>query len=403
MAMKKKVFIILAIIITASMVSYKIWMESPSYKMVLERRGAGSSPSDNGITVNSSPESTKTTKCTSESTVEYFTYKQTDPLWKENNKFGLYIYAEESKMFDIAKKLVNSNGGQWGYVLIPFNVKDRDSTKWSRVFTQLVEKKLIPIIQLWDVDTSSFKEQTKGAAEFLNGFLWPIKYRYISVYNETNDSKFWYGKVDPEEYAEILDYTIKAFKSKNQDFFMMNGALNVTAGTDGLNMDAFLYMKKMNEKVDGIFEKLDGWASHPYPQPNFAGSPKTEGRWGIRAYDDELKFLKDELGVKKDLPVFITETGWAHAEGENYNASYLPVKTVAEYFKTAYKDYWLKDDRVRAVIPFTVRYDAPFDHFSWVNADNVPYYHYDVIKDMEKVKGEPPSLEKSLMKVDNCE
>lgn len=347
--------------------------------------------------------STPEKNCISSTNINYSYYVPTDRLWKKNNKFGLYVYAEESQMFEIAQKLVNSNGGEWGYVLIPYNIKDMDFNKWSRVFEQLRNKKLIPIIQLWEVDTSDYKQQTQKAADFLNSFVWPIKYKYVSVYNETNDSKFWFGNINPGEYAKILDYTIKTFKKENEDFFLINGAFNATASSDDLNMDEFSYMKKMNQKVPGIFEKLDGWASHAYPQPNFSGDPNTSGRWGIRAYEDELKFLKEDLGVKEDLPVFITETGWAHAEGAVYNPAYLPVKQVAENLKKAYEDYWLKDDRVRAVTPFTIRYDPPFDHFSWVDQNNIPYLQYEVIKSLPKVKGEPPYLKQEVLSETGCE
>ncbi len=350
------------------------------------------------------PQTTSSQKvCPPVSKVEYTYYEQTDPLWQKNNKFGLYVYAEEANLIEAARKLVNSNGGEWGYVMIPFNVKDRDSTKWSRVFEQLRNKKLIPIIQLWDVDLNKYQKQTKDSAEFLNTFVWPIKYRYITVYNEPNDSKFWYGNVNPEEYAKVLDYTINAYKKVNPDYFMISGAFNASAPNDKNNMDEFTFMWKMHQKYPGIFNKLDGWASHPYPQPNFSGSPNDTGRWSIRAYEDELEYLKNYLGVTKVLPVFITETGWAHAEGSDYNASYLPVETVANYFKIAYEQVWLKDDRVRAVTPFTVRYDPPFDHFSWINSDGVGYKHYEVVKSMSKVKGEPPALKSKFIEVGGCE
>jgi hypothetical protein len=184
---------------------------------------------------------------------------------------------------------------------------------------------------------------------------------------------------------------------------MINGAFNATTSSDDLHMDEFDYMEKMNKKVPGIFEKLDGWASHSYPQPNFSGDPNTVGRSGIRAYEEELKFLKENLKVNKELPVFITETGWAHAEGNVYNPSYLPEKDVTENLKTAYEKYWLKDTRVRAVTPFTIKYNPPFDHFSWVNEDNVPYLHYEVIKSLPKVKGEPPYLMKEVFSDTGCE
>lgn len=341
--------------------------------------------------------------CNTSDSVEFYKYKDIDKNFEKNNKFGLYIYAEYLDYLEIAQNLVNSNGGEWGYVLIPYNVKDRDTKKWEEVFSRLNQKKLIPVIQLWDVDVSMYKSQTKNSAQFLNKLVWPIRPKYISVYNEVNDSNFWYGYVDPKEYAEILNYTIDTFKQENEDFFIMNGAFNVSASDNNVSMDSFKFMNLMNNHIPGIFNKLDGWASHSYPQPNFSGSPYDTGRWSIRAYIDELNYLKNTLNVQKDLPVFITETGWAHAEGENYDSSFYPVAKIADFFKIAYQEYWLKDSRVRAVMPFTVRYKAPYDHFSWINKDGVSYLHYEVLKSLPKVKGEPPILEKESFNFTYCE
>lgn len=159
----------------------------------------------------------------------------------------------------------------------------------------------------------------------------------------------------------------------------------------------------MNEAVPGIFNKLDGWAAHPYPQPNFSGNPLSKGRWSIRAYEDELNFLKSRLGEKKDLPVFITETGWAHSEGEKFDRSFLSEDKVAENYKIAFEKVWLKDDRVRAVMPFTIKYNPPFDHFSWVKSDYVSTYkQFDVIKDFQKISGTPPALIKGSIKIPRC-
>ncbi len=334
----------------------------------------------------------KKTKEPSEMFMEYYTYKDIPSQDYKNNKFGLYIYAENKKFFDLASKLVNSNGGSWGYVLIPYNIKDYDANKWGKVFSLLLEKKLIPIIQLYDVDPSKYKKQTEKAAEFLDSFLWPVKQRYISVYNEPNDEKFWKGYVDAKEYAKILDFTIDEFKAKNSNFFMLNGAFNVSASTGGGYVDSFTFMSQMDVAVPGIFNKLDGWASHSYPQPNFSGSIDTKGRMGIRAYEVELDYLKNELGLEKDLPVFITETGWAHAEGEKYNPAYLSSEQVGNYIKSAYEKYWLPDSRVVAVTPFTIWYPVPFDHFSWVDKKYNPYPQYEIVKSMPKVSGTPQEL-----------
>lgn len=342
--------------------------------------------------------------CENYKVIDFAFYDDKPELFEPNNKFGLYIYAERQDFFEIASKIVNSNGGEWGYVLIPYNVKDRDSSRWSRVFKDLTRLKLIPVIQLWDITLDKYESETIGAAMFLDRFDWPTKYRYISAYNEPNDKNFWYGKVDPEGYAEILDFTIETFKKQNKDFRIMNGAFNVSAATNSVSLDSFEYKKRMNKKVPGIFNKLDAWASHAYPQPNFSGNPLDTGRWSIRAYENELEFLRKEFGVTKELPVFITETGWAHREGVKEDLSFLPAAKVAEYFKIAYEKVWLPDKKVRAVMPFTIKYNPPFDHFSWIKEDYKTFYpQAEAVKNMPKIKGEAPMLIKGSYKVLDCE
>ncbi len=335
--------------------------------------------------------------CRIEDKIEFLEYKSESPANPKNNKFGLYIYAENSKYVKIADELVNSNGGDWGYVLLPYNIRDRDESKWSRVFNDLHKKHLIPIVQLYDVQIDTYKEDTTKAARFLNSFVWPVKERYISVYNEPNDKRFWRDELNPGQYADVLDYTIGAFKQENTGFFMLNGALNASLPNNPAQgyMSAENFIRELNKQEPGIFEKLDGWASHSYPQPNFSGSPSATGWWSIRAYEEELKVLK-EIGVKKDLPVFITETGWAHAEGDSYNNSYVSSQRAGEYMKEAYEKVWLPDSRVRAVTPFTIYYRPPNDHFAWVDEDLKPYAQYDIIKNMEKTAGTPYIAQKSV-------
>lgn len=335
--------------------------------------------------------------CTPGDEIEYFYYEEKSKDTQPNNKFGLYVYAENKDFIKLADELVNSNGGDWGYAHIPYNVDDRDYEKWQTVFSILLDKHLIPIIQLYDHDDNNFESELEGAADFLDEFVWPVKQRYISVYNEPNDAKFWYGRVDPAEYAQVLAYAITEFKDENEDFFMMNGALNISAANGEGYMDAFAFMSAMDAEVPGIFSRLDGWASHPYPQPNFSGSPYAEGRWSIRAYEDELAYLKNTLGVTKELPVFITETGWAHAEGEIYNSSFYTAEQIADYMVIAFEEVWLPDERVAAVTPFTIWYEPPFDHFSWVTKDNVPYAHYEAVKSLEKIAGNPQKLLKGII------
>lgn len=313
----------------------------------------------------------------------------------QNNKFGLYIYASGNNYTEKATMLINSQGGDWGYVTIPIDLQDLNYEVWHDLFTALDEKHLVPIVQLFNLRPSdqkpllSWEEQTTRVAVFLNALPWPIKKRYISVYNEPNDSHFWWGKADASQYAQVLDLTVGTFKSFSSDFLVMNGAFNASARTGGGYIDERQFLGQMNQAVPGIFTRLDGWASHPYPQPNFSGSVSDFGRDSIRAYEWELEILRQDFGAT-NLPVFITETGWAHAEGENYNHNFVTEKKAAENIRQAFEQVWLPDDRVVAVTPFTINYPTPFDHFAWIGANGQPFAQYEMVKGLAKMAGQPP-------------
>lgn len=346
-------------------------------------------------------------KCYFEDSINFREYQEKeaskekvqDIIGHVNNKFGLYVYSEEN-FIKKADEMINSNGGDWGYVLIPYNVRDYDNSKWRSLFDLLSKKHLIPIIQLWDIDPEHYKKETEGAAQFLNKFPWPVKNKYISAYNEMNDPNFFRGGANPEVYAEILDYTIKTFKSYDNDFFILNGAFNATAPNVRGYYDEEVFMVQMNEKVPDIFKKLDGWASHSYPA-DYVGSPNGNGRGSVRGYEWELSVLKNRFGVEK-IPVFITETGWAHAEGQSYSFSYLDSNTAASNLKQAFEKVWLPDERVVAVTPFTIYYDSPFDHFSFVKKDGSVYPQFDLLKQMKKTSGKPPVLFQTEKEIISC-
>ena len=69
-----------------------------------------------------------------------------NPLDHPNNKFGVHILFP-SELPDAAK-LVNSNGGDWGYVTIPIQAGDKDVTKWQDFLDQCGKLHIIPIIRL---------------------------------------------------------------------------------------------------------------------------------------------------------------------------------------------------------------------------------------------------------------
>ena len=150
------------------------------------------------------------------------------------------------------------------------------------------------------------------------------------------------------------------------------------------SLDESTYLLRMIKKEPDIFELVDGWASHSYPNPNFSGSEYASGRGTIRTFEWELSFLKN-LGVKKELPVFITETGWSKNK--------LNEEIVSRKFNFAFENIW-NNNKIVAVTPFILNYEfPPFDMFSWKNSGN---YHnlYENIQKLPKTKGIPPQEEK---------
>ncbi|MGA2911406.1 MAG: hypothetical protein ABSE17_02035 [Candidatus Levyibacteriota bacterium] len=307
-----------------------------------------------------------------------------DPLSAPNNKFGIHILfpAEVSD----AAPLVNSSGGDWGYVTIPIQASDRNLDKWQAFMDDCARRHLIPIIRLattgdyfvqgsWsepsDYDVLDF-------ANFLNSLNWPTKNRYVVIFNEPNRGDEWGGTPDPATYADILDYATKIFKQTNPNFFVIAAGLdNGAANVPGQSIDEFTFMQEMNNEVPGIFAEVDGLASHSYPNPGFTASPSTDSM-GIYSFYYQNELIYQLTGKK--LPVFITETGWTSDKVSD--------QTQSDYYTDAFANYW-NDPNVVAVTPFLLRADSgPFTQFTFLRNGN-PTAVYSAYKNLAKVKGQP--------------
>lgn len=336
--------------------------------------------------------------------VPFEVFAGTNPLRQPNNRFGIHIIEPNIENAVEAAKLVNSNGGDWGYVTVVLRFDDRDKNKWQAFFDKLRELHLIPLVRLATKMTPFHWEKPKeedaeGWAEFLDNLNWPVKNRYVIVYNEPNHGREWGGRVNPAEYAKALNQTIGALKSKNTDFFILNAGIDASAPyKPPFYYDEELFLQAMNAAVPGIFDKLDGWASHSYPNPGFTGSPAGRGRGTVKNYEWEKEVLKS-LGAKYELPVFITETGWVHSDGAKKNPGLPSPTAVAGYFEQAFNEAWARENIV-AVTPFTLNYPAaPFDIFSFVKpvlgaqTQNLP--QYEAVSQLPKIRGEPEQERKA--------
>lgn len=340
-------------------------------------------------------------------------YAIENPLSVSNNKFGIHIISPTESEASAAGKLVNSNGGDWGYVTVVIQSNDRDEGKWQTFFNILRRNHLIPIVRLATYQVNDHWEAPKETdsrdwAHFLGNLNWPVKNRYVVVYNEPNHGREWGNKADPNSYAKILNQTIDALKAKSDDFFILNAGFDASSPHKPPQYyDEAVFLEKMEREAPGIFNKLDGWSSHSYPNPDFRGSPHATGRGTVNTYVWEVELLK-ELGVSKNLPIFITETGWRHSEGIIKNNSLPTPQTIGEYFKTAFESAWNKEDIV-AVTPFLLDYQqAPFDHFSFrklreiiqklefpETSEGEFHPHFEVLANMPKDKGQPKQIHKA--------
>lgn len=313
-------------------------------------------------------------------------YAIEDPLSVPNNKIGIHILFP-SEIHE-ATKLINTNGGDWGYVTIPFTSTDRDLKMWQTFMNECKKYHIIPIIRLattsdpqnTDVWKKPILNDVIEAATFLNKLEWPTKNRYVIVYNEVNRADEWGGEVNPDEYARILSFAVSVFKSKSPDFFIISAGLDNAAPTKGVQyMNNFTYMEQMHEAVPAIFSQVDGIASHSYPNPGFSQAPNAEKQMGVATFKYEQALAKELTG--KTLPIFITETGWT--------ADKVSDETKLGYYQLTLETIW-NDASIAAVTPFIL--DArhgDFQQFSFLTSTGSATAQYDFFKNLPKVKGTP--------------
>jgi len=289
-----------------------------------------------------------------------------------------------------AAKLVNSNGGDWGYVTIPIQANDKDLVKWQKFMDDAKRLHIIPIIRLatepdpnntnvWRIPNPY---DIVDFANFLNSLDWPTENRYVIIFNEVNRYDEWGGQPpDPATYADLLSYAVDAFKVRNGNFFVISAGLDNAAPNDGVKyIGNFQYLEAMQEHNADVFQKIDGIGSHSYPNPGFIQPPTSQAAMSIDTYNYEYDLIN--AGNTQKKPIFITETGW--------DASTLGNTTTAQYYKDAFENVWGADrDKIVAVTPFLLDAGAgPFDKFSFLQ-NGQPSKFYTAVAQVPKTKGDP--------------
>ncbi len=298
-----------------------------------------------------------------------------DPLGVPNNRVGVHILSPEE--VGTAATLVNSQGGDWGYVTLPMRSDDRDREKWLKFFKDCRSKHIIPIIRIatypkgsnWVVPDSY---DLVDFANFLNDMPWPTKNRYVILFNEPNHANEWGGQVDPFEYARLLANAARIFKDRSPDFFLLSAGLDMSAPNSGSSTDALKFYSQMSELLPEWYQFVDGISVHAYPNPGFSASVYSKTRYGITSYRYEIKQLQ-KFGYPPK-PVFITETGTI-GDGD--------------FYSPAFSSIW-NEPQIVAITPFILfAGTGGFEKFSLLNANHQPRRSYQDIFSLGKITGSP--------------
>lgn len=301
-----------------------------------------------------------------------------DPSSVPNNKMGVHILHPSE--VETAAQLVNSSGGEWGYVTVPIQPSDRDLEKWQLFMRQATDKKLIPIIRITTIPVGGTWDSAQDTdlvdfANFLNGLDWPTENRYIILFNEVNQSREWGGVVDPVKYTEIVKNARTIFKERSPHFFLLGPALDDALPDSTTSMSAKRYLAAMYNHDNSVWSYFDGFSFHSYPNPGFAQAPRIGTFPGITSY--RYLFTQYKLA---DKPVFITETGWDQTK--------VTGTKLESYWQAAW-DIWNKDPRVVAVTPFILDGGEAFPIFTLRNSSGEYTGSGQAIYDLPKTPGRP--------------
>jgi hypothetical protein len=254
-----------------------------------------------------------------------------------NNKVGINaIWYYDTRYLNSISQVVNSSGGDWGYVSILLRSEDRkDPARIQRFLDDANRFHLIPIIRLATQQNNMHwikpgPNEPANWKEFFSRLQWRLPAIYLVVGNEPNLGYEWGGDVNPREYCLYLKFFIDTFADQRARFKILNAPMDLSNTTGKGMMDDFEYLAAMRAEIPDIFSRIDGWASNPYHFYEDKGT-----RYTYRGYTQELDFI----GV--NLPVFITES---------YIGFVDDPQTIATYYEKAF-NFWMADPRVVAATP----------------------------------------------------
>lgn len=272
---------------------------------------------------------------------------------------------------------------QWHYVTIPLSLDDLNKKEeWEQFFIDAKKYRVIPLVRLvtrfengaWQIPS---RKEITSYFTFLNQFEWPTAEKHIIVFNEVNHAAEWGNSLDPEGYAEVLRFTSDWAHSEENGYVILPAAMDLAAPNGKKTQEAFRYLEQMYQSDAEIFDKIDFWNSHSYPNPGFSSSPTRTAQNSVRGFQHELAYLKKK--TEKNFEVFITETGWVNTS--------VTTRWLSSYYSYALQHVW-SHPQVKGVTFFVLKGDpGPFSEFGFLDKNDQPTAHYFAIrKAIESVK-----------------
>jgi hypothetical protein len=294
------------------------------------------------------------------------------------SEFGVHILHPHE--ITLAKSFLTdeSNQTDWHYITVPLTLADLEEPKiWQEFFQTARHQRLIPIIRLatrFDTATGAWQIPTHrdivDLFDFLNQFEWPTDERYVIVFNEVNHAAEWGGRLDPEGYARLLAFAASWAHTEGRNYVILPAAMDLAAPNGELTREAFAYLTQMQAADPEIFDQVDVWNSHSYPNPGFSSSPTRSAQNSVRGFIHELTWLKDRTG--RDFDTFITETGWINTPQTSH--------WLTDYYLYSLQHVW-SHPQVKGVTPFLLKGDpGPFSQFGFLDSSDQPTAQYNAVQ-----------------------
>ncbi|MCH7951235.1 hypothetical protein IH980_00660 [Patescibacteria group bacterium] len=301
---------------------------------------------------------------------------------------ALGIHLLDPNELSLAIDLVEGDEEHPGSVTVVLRADDRDSEKWKTFFTIAQQNNVKPIIRLaTEMTKDGWRRPTKRDivehAAFLTNLNWHSQSLLIIAFNEPNHAAEWDGEVDPESYAQMLEFTLSWFHTEKKQYRVLPAGLDAAAPNGPETMDSFVFLRRVLAHSPELVEMIDGWVTHAYPNPGFVASPRETGKRSIQGFQNELQLLSQY--TDREFSIYITETGWKKTA---QNAD-----KIADYYSYAVNKVW-NDERIKAITPFVfAAHSGPFQDFSFTDKDGSPTPQYRAWKSLKRIRKQNPSLQ----------